>query len=224
MPSVRSSTPAKPIGKREQNKRANRTAILDAARKCFLQHGYEAVTIRDVIRKTGLASGTFYNYFQEKSDLLHALVEEQVHSLTQRLTSARRSASNIEEFLHNAYLATFEEIASQPAFYAMMFRNEPVIRSIYGDGPLGLTTRALKQDLRLAMSRRLLPEMDTDYLTAILFGAGYEVARMMVERKGKKPQEAALFATRVFLNGLQGAGTETKLLRRGPITHQGSAR
>lgn len=224
MPSVRSNTPSKPIGKREQNKRANRAAILDAARKCFLQHGYETVTIRDVIRKTGLASGTFYNYFQEKSDLLHALVEDQVHSLTQRLSSARRSASNIEEFLYGAYLAAFEEFASQPAFYAMMFRNEPVIRSMYGDGALGLTIRALKHDLRLAMSRRLLPEMDADYLTAILFGAGYEVARMLVERKGKKPKEAAIFATRIFLNGLQGADAGPKLLRRGLITHQGSAR
>ncbi|MGH8481879.1 MAG: helix-turn-helix domain-containing protein, partial [Nevskiaceae bacterium] len=50
-------------GKRDQNKRANRAAILDAARRVFLERGYEAVTIRDVIRQTELASGTFYNYF-----------------------------------------------------------------------------------------------------------------------------------------------------------------
>lgn len=211
-------------GKREQNKRANRAAILDAARKCFLQHGYETVTIRDVIRLTGLASGTFYNYFQEKSELLHALVEEQVHSLTLRLTTARRGAKSVEEFLYGAYLAAFEEFASQPAFYAMMFRNEPVIRSMYSDGALGHTIRALKQDLRLAMSRGLLPEMDADYLTAILFGAGYEVARLIVERKGKKPQEAAAFAMRIFLNGIQGMHTEPKLLKRGAITLHGSAR
>lgn len=216
---------AKPAAtKREQNKLANRAAILDAARKCFLQHGYEAVTIRDVIRQTGLASGTFYNYFEEKSDLLHALMQEQVESLTQRLTNARRGAKDIEEFLYSAYLATFEEIASQPAFYAMLFRNEPVIRSLYGTGPLGLAINSLKQDLRLAMSRGILPEMDTSYLTVILFGAGYELARMIVERKGKNPQEAAAFATHIFLNGVRGNGEMPKLLKRGPITLHGSAR
>ena len=49
---------AQPAGKRERNKIANRAAILDAARDCFLENGYEGVTVRDVIRKTGLAAGT----------------------------------------------------------------------------------------------------------------------------------------------------------------------
>ena len=55
-----------PDGKRARNKRANRAAILEAARRCFLEHGYDAVTIRDVIRLSGLAAGTFYNYFPDK--------------------------------------------------------------------------------------------------------------------------------------------------------------
>lgn len=214
--------PEKIGGKREQNKRVNRSAILDAARKCFLQHGYESVTIRDVIRQTGLASGTFYNYFQEKAELLQALIEGQMHLLTQRLIGARRKATSIEDFLYSAYLSAFEEFASQPAFYAMMFRNEPVIRTMYGDKAFGYTIRALKRDLRLAMARGLLPEMDADYLAAILFGSGYEVARMIVERRGKKPAEAAAFCTRIFLAGI--GHSPTPLLRRGSITHQGSAR
>jgi AcrR family transcriptional regulator len=223
MPAKSATTRAdKPGGKREQNKRANQTAILDAARKCFLLHGYESVTIRDVIRQTGLASGTFYNYFQEKAELLQALIEGQMHLLTQRLIGARRNATSIEDFLYSAYLSAFEEFASQPAFYAMMFRNEPIIRSLYGDKAFGYTISALKRDLRLAMARGLLPEMDADYLAAILFGSGYEVARMMVERKGKKPAEAAEFCTRVFLAGI--GHRPTPLLRRGSITHQGSAR
>ena len=72
-------------GKRDQNKRANRAAILDAARRVFLEQGYEAVTIRDVVRQTELASGTFYNYFRTKEDLLRALVEQHVQELTAEL-------------------------------------------------------------------------------------------------------------------------------------------
>ena len=41
MPSAKTLSPAN--GKREQNKLANRAAILDAARKCFLKMGYDAV-------------------------------------------------------------------------------------------------------------------------------------------------------------------------------------
>jgi AcrR family transcriptional regulator len=213
-------------GKREQNKLANRAAILDAAQKAFVEMGYDAVTVRDIIRQTGLASGTFYNYFEDKAELLHALIEQYIGSLTQRLTTARRAAENIEHFVHDAYLAVFEEIAENPDFYAMMFRNEPVIRAFYSDNVIGHTMLALRQDLSLAISRGLLPEMDTDYLTAILSGAGYELARMIVERKNKKPEEAALFVTQIFLNGIKGFSKEngTPLIRRGSLKLGGAAR
>ena len=55
-------------GKREQNRIRNRRAILLAARECFRERGYEKSTIRDIVRRTGLAAGTFYNYFSSKQD------------------------------------------------------------------------------------------------------------------------------------------------------------
>lgn len=223
MPSVRTNRSA---GKREKNKLANRAAILEAAQKTFVKVGYDAVTVRDIIRLTGLASGTFYNYFEDKAELLHALIEQHMGTMAMRLTTARRSAISIEQFVHNAYLAFFQEIADNPDFYAMLFRNEPVIRTFYSSSVIGNTMTMLKQDLSLAISRGLIPEMDTDYLTAILGGAGYEMARMIVERKGKKPEEAATFVTQFFLNGLKGfqSSSETQLIRRGPLKLGGAAR
>ena len=50
---------AEPAGKRERTKLANRAAILAAARAVFAQMGYEAASVRDIIRRTELASGTF---------------------------------------------------------------------------------------------------------------------------------------------------------------------
>ena len=53
-------------GKRARSKAANRRAILAAGRRVFARIGYEATTVRDIIRETDLASGTFYNYFKSK--------------------------------------------------------------------------------------------------------------------------------------------------------------
>ena len=211
-------------GKREQNKEANRQAILDAARRCFFELGYDGVTIRDVIRATHLASGTFYNYFPDKESLFQALIEERMGTLTSRMTEVRRAARTLEAFLHGAYTTAFEEIRAHPDFYAMMFRNEPVIRSFYSDNVMGLSMKALREDLRDAVKRGLLPEMDVDYLTAIFFGAGYELARMLTDRKGKDPATAASFATRLFLGGVQNAGSGATLLRRGSLKLDGAAR
>ena len=63
-------------GKREQTKVANRRAILDAAREVFAELGYESATVRDIIRRTGLASGTFYNYFRSREEVFEALADD----------------------------------------------------------------------------------------------------------------------------------------------------
>ena len=50
-----------PVGKREQTKVANRAAILEAARQVFGELGYDVATVRDIIRRTDLSVGAFYN-------------------------------------------------------------------------------------------------------------------------------------------------------------------
>ena len=63
-------------GPREATKAANRAAILRAAREVFADIGYGAATVRDIVRRTDLATGTFYNYFPDKESVLRALVDE----------------------------------------------------------------------------------------------------------------------------------------------------
>lgn len=220
------ATERTPRGKREQNKQANREMILGAALKAFHERGYDGVTIRDVIRETSLAAGTFYNYFPDKESLFQALLAERIPELTARLRQIRRGANTLEQFLIETYTAIFEEIGDNPDFYAMMFRNEPVIRARYSESVMGVTMRALRADLADAIRRKLLPPMDKDMLTALLFGAGYEMARLLSARPDKDRHEAAAFVTRLFLEGVQNAGRSTlaPLIRRGPVTHRGSAR
>lgn len=193
---------ARPSGKREQNKQANRAAILDAAQRLFLERGYDAVTIRDVIRQTGLAAGTFYNYFDAKEDLLRALVEDRIQAMTQELRRVRGAARSLDEFVQGAYLAAFTAIVQDPVLYNLMLRNEAAVRSLYQDAVMGLSTRALRDDIRDAIRRGIMPALDADYLAAAFFGAGYEMGRILAESPKKDPAAAAAFATRLFLGGI----------------------
>jgi len=63
-------------GKREQTKTANRLAILDAAREVFGEIGFEAATVRDIIRRTNLSVGAFYNYYRSKEEVFDALADD----------------------------------------------------------------------------------------------------------------------------------------------------
>lgn len=189
-------------GKRETNKQANRAEILDAARGLFLEHGFEAVTIRDVIHRTRLATGTFYNYFRTKEDLLRALIEGQVLELTSRLREVRRAARSLEEFVRGAYGAAFAAIVSDPVLYDLMMRNEHAVRSLFQDSVMEVSTRALRDDIRDAIHRGIMPPLDADYLAAAFFGAGYEIGRLLAAGPRQDADAAADFATRLFLGGI----------------------
>ncbi len=57
------------MGKRESNRLNTYNAIMAAGRAALIEYGYKRVTVRDIIRRTNLASGTFYNYFPDQQSL-----------------------------------------------------------------------------------------------------------------------------------------------------------
>jgi AcrR family transcriptional regulator len=53
---------------------ARRNQILDAATQVFAEKGFHRATIRDVAKAAGIADGTIYNYFENKTALLLGLL------------------------------------------------------------------------------------------------------------------------------------------------------
>ncbi|WP_442956966.1 TetR/AcrR family transcriptional regulator [Planococcus sp. MB-3u-03] len=41
--------------------------IINAAHRLFIQKGYNASSIQDILDEAGISKGTFYNYFTSKS-------------------------------------------------------------------------------------------------------------------------------------------------------------
>src|SRR5580704_11844286 len=100
-------------GKREQTKLANRQAILDAARAVFRELGYEVATVRDIIRRTGLSVGAFYNYYRSKEEVYEALADDGARRFRPILHAQYLKANGFEDYLRGAIRAYFEFIAAE---------------------------------------------------------------------------------------------------------------
>ena len=48
----------------------NRRAILEAAATMFREHGFEGVTVADIMTAAGLTHGGFYRHFKSKDELI----------------------------------------------------------------------------------------------------------------------------------------------------------
>lgn len=57
-----------------QRGRNTRAKLLDAARRVFERDGYLDVKITDITQEAGVASGSFYTYFENKEEILRVLL------------------------------------------------------------------------------------------------------------------------------------------------------
>jgi AcrR family transcriptional regulator len=189
-------------GRREATKQANRAAILDAAREVFAELGYGAATVRDIVRRTDLATGTFYNYFPDKEAIFRALVEESARQVREVVRAARREARDVESFVREGYRAYFSYVASDRTLFEVMRRNAGTIRALFDTPALGAGTEELEDDLRAAITAGVVPAHDARYMAAAMVGGGFEIAVRMLESDPPDVEGAVNFATSLFVGGL----------------------
>jgi AcrR family transcriptional regulator len=196
--------PGEPLsGRREATKQANRAAILEAAREVFADLGYGASSVRDIVRGTELATGTFYNYFPDKEAVFRALLEESVSEARARARAARQAAGSLEEFVADAYGAYFAFLASDPQLFMLVRRNAGTVSTQFAEPAFGVSRAELEEDLRSGIRAGVIPDHDVGYMAAAMVGTAFEVGVSMVERDPPDVEGATRFATGLFLAGLQ---------------------
>jgi AcrR family transcriptional regulator len=192
-------------GKREQTKVANRQSILDAAREVFGELGYETATVRDIIRRTGLAAGTFYNYYRSKEEVFAALADDGARRFAPILKSLRGRGHSFETFVQLAISAYFEFIADEHRnWVARRPAGEPHLH-VQGETP---ETAAVFAEIRDAFAEDIAgrkgPFADPAYMAAACIAIAREVGDKMLERRPIDTVSAAEFATAMILGGLKG--------------------
>ena len=187
-----------PAGRREITKAQNRQAILAAARQVFAQIGFGAATVRDIIRATPLAAGTFYNYFKSKEEVYQAIRDEMALAIRPRLRAERAAAATAEEFVSGSFDAFFAFVqraeSGAPADPSRLRVDTPEMIAGFDE---------LRADLEAAIAKGLFPEIDSDYLAAAFFGTALEIAERLLRRESGDAAAAAQFATALFLGGIK---------------------
>ena len=192
-------------GKREQTKVANRQAILDAAREVFGELGYETATVRDIIRRTGLAAGTFYNYYRSKEEVFAALADDGARRFGPILKSLRGKGYSFETFVERAIVAYFEFIADEHKNWAARRpAGEPHLH-VQGETPeMAAVFADIRDALAEDIAQRKGPFADPDYMAAACIAIARDVGDKMLERRPIDTAGAAAFAVTMILSGLKG--------------------
>lgn len=162
---------------------ARRAQILDAATRVFAEKGFERATVRDIARAAGIADGSLYNYFANKSALLLALLDR-LNETDRRAAQLTEGAGEDPGAFLRAYLAR--------RFATLDAAGPDLLRAL-------LSELLVDADLRDRYHREVL---------APTFAAGEAALRERMARGAARPGDPAL-AARV----LAGAALGLLLLR-----------
>src|SRR5262245_29820111 len=107
--------------RREQQKEDLRRIILDAAGEIFLEQGYEGFSMRRVAERIGYSATTIYRYYEDKDDLLFAVVNEGFSVFARQLREAAEGVSKPLKRLEALWYAYVGFGLKNPVYYQMMF-------------------------------------------------------------------------------------------------------
>lgn len=65
----------------DATKAARRAQIIEAAIACFIEHGYTNTSMSDIIKASGLSSGSIYSHFSGKEDILVSAINERLENV-----------------------------------------------------------------------------------------------------------------------------------------------
>jgi AcrR family transcriptional regulator len=74
--------------RRDEARALFRNAILEAAEQIFAERGFHGTRIQDIAERARIGVGTVYNHFDEKEELLRALVDERTDEMLAHLAGA----------------------------------------------------------------------------------------------------------------------------------------
>ena len=189
-------------GKRELTKAANRQAILDAARDVFSELGFETATVRDIVRRSGLSVGAFYNYYRSKEEVFDALADDGARRFKPILQAQSAKATDFESYLRAAVRAYFDFIAAEQATWPAHAAEGEVLPAARNSPEILAVFEEVRGVFGQIMDRDLSAKVDIDFLAAACIAVAREIGDRMVERQPLDVAAATDFVVRLILGGV----------------------
>ena len=84
-----------------------KSRLLYAAKEVFAEKGLEKATISEIVKKAGMAQGTFYLYFSSKKALIPALANDLLQTMLCEMQREQVLSTDVWDIFHNMITITF---------------------------------------------------------------------------------------------------------------------
>lgn len=102
-----------------------RKVITDSFISLLKEKGFPDISVADLTEHAEINRSTFYAHYKDKFDLLDAVIEEKLTSLSEQLEASRVShplTSNAMDNPHPYFVTLFDHLQAHAEFYTVMFK------------------------------------------------------------------------------------------------------
>lgn len=108
-----------------------RREILDTTRKLLIQDGYQNLSMRKIANTIGYSATSIYLYFENKDNLVHALIDEGMEKMQQLLLGIDNLLTDPLEALRELCARYVAFGLENPEYYEVMFQLHPARMARY---------------------------------------------------------------------------------------------
>ncbi len=149
--------------------------IRKASIQVFAREGYYRATTDRIAEEAGVAVGTIYNYFKNKSDILNSIFQEEYQKRKAIFEKLKEKDISPTEKIRQIIEKHFEEVKEQPELIKIILEERQHSCSAFRNRA-GLR-KFIEDFINEGVKKGVLRDADAEILAMILFGAIESVMR-----------------------------------------------
>jgi AcrR family transcriptional regulator len=206
----RPARPRRSATLRDQAREVYRDAILAAAERVFARSGFSGTRMADVAKAAGLATGTLYNYFANRDELLSSLIGRRTEEMIASVKAAAAAGGAPRELLVALVRAIFHHFQTHRALFAVL----PAAAGISGRHMAAIARQCMASQRsyqaviaeaieRAAAAGLLRGDVPVSLLVGVLSGGAHGVMRTWMTQETEEPPlvDQAEAVVDLFLRG-----------------------
>jgi AcrR family transcriptional regulator len=100
------------------------TVILAAAKRCYLEQGFEGTGMKEVSASAGVARSTLYRYFPGRDELLVAVIKSEMEALNKQMQKKQAKYHQPADIIVEGLILAIKEIPRRPLLRAIFASEE----------------------------------------------------------------------------------------------------
>ncbi|EYR80362.1 TetR family transcriptional regulator [Shinella sp. 838] len=179
---------------------ATRLALIEAARRLFVEKGYAETATPDIVAEAGVTRGALYHHFEDKKALLRATLEREAEAVAAHIERVSLPSGSPRNALLSGATAYFDAMA-EPGRTRLLLLEAPAVLGFESTGAIDRDNA--ESTLRVGLSDLLGKDVDAARLQALtdLISAAFDRAAIAIETGADRRTYEAAIAS--LLDGLR---------------------